>query len=117
MARSFKGYVPDVAPEITLESPDGSRTITVECVPNLAGSTMLDFMAGADEEDMALMAGMVKGLLNMCIIPESQDAFWEFAGYAPNGIGVETLADVTTYLSELYSGEIPLESSMPSPAI
>lgn len=110
--RSFKGYVPAEVPEITLESPDGTRTVTVACHPNLPGSVLLDFMAGASQEDVAVIASMVRELLNMCIMPDDQERFWAFCDVPENGIGVDVLSGITEYLSELYSGDRP---TVPSP--
>jgi hypothetical protein len=109
--RSFKGYVPATAPEIELESPDGTRRITARCVPNLPGSVLLDFMAKVDEGDVAKMADMVRELLNTCIIDADQEAFWAFCEVPENGIGVDTLSSVTEYLSEVYSEDRPTQPS------
>lgn len=110
--KSFKGYVPDTPVEFDLESPDGSRKITIRCKPSVPGSKFLDFMASATgTENFAGMAQAVRDVLNAAITEEDQPKFWEFVDEPDNGISVEGLSEIAGWLSEQFAGERPTEPS------
>jgi len=108
MAKSFKGYVPAQSVEFELESPDGSRKVTIHCKSSLPGSKFLDFMGQAqNNEDFGGLARAVKEILNAAIIDADQAAFWEFCDDAENGIGVNELAEMAGWITEQFAGDRP----------
>jgi hypothetical protein len=113
MPRTFKGYVPIEAPSFELESPDGARKITVNCIGMLPGSRFLDFLAKTGEDDPKAMVGAVDELLRAAVRPESWDEFKAFIDLPDNGIGMDMLGEITGYIGELYARR-PTAPSEPS---
>jgi hypothetical protein len=108
MAKTFKGYVPDEAVHFDLESPDGSRKVTFHCKKNVPGSKFLAYMEQAEgAEDFGSMARTTRDIINTALTPESAVEFWEFADIPENGINLETLAEISGWLAETFSGNRP----------
>lgn len=104
MPKTFKGFVPSEAVTFTLESPDGSRAVTLRCKPNVPGSRFLEFMSKADNENPGTMATAVKEVIDQALDEDSQATFWEFADDPRNGIDLETLSEIAGWLSETFAG-------------
>ncbi len=113
MPKTFKGFVPSEAVTFTLESPDGSRSVTLRCKPNVPGSKFLDFMGRTNQENPGSMAVAVREIIDEALSEESQKDFWEFADDGRNGIDLETLAEISGWLSETFAGNRP---TVPQPA-
>ena len=114
MGKSFKGFMPSEATVFDLESPDGSRKITLRCKPAVPGSKFLEFIGRADsDEDIGAMASAVRDIINSALTDESQAEFWAFADLPDNGISVNTLAEIAGFLSETFAGNRP---TAPAPA-
>jgi hypothetical protein len=114
MPKTFKGFVPSEAVTFTLESPDGSRAITLRCKPNVPGSKFLDFMQRASStENFAAMAGAVHEIIDVALNEDDLAAFWAFVDEPANGINLEMLAEIAGFLSETFAGERP---TLPQPA-
>jgi len=111
MSKSFRGYVPIEPPSFDLESPDGERTLTVNCVGMLPGSRFLDFMSNIDDSSPKEMAKAVYDLLTSAIRPDTWDSFKAFIDNPDNGISMDLLGEMAGYLGELY-GKRP---TAPSP--
>jgi hypothetical protein len=109
--KSFKGYVPIEKPSFELESPDGTRKLTIQCVAFMPGSQFLDFMSGIGE-DVTALAKAVNDLLHAAVDPANWDEFKAFIDDPANGISLELLAEVAGYLGELYS-QRPTQPSAP----
>jgi len=110
MTKTFRGYTPIEKPSFDLESPDGSRKVTITCVAFLPGSKFLDFLSNADQDNPGSLASAVNDLLVAAIGPDSWSQFREFVDNADNGVSMEMLAEIAGYLGELYSGR-PTERS------
>lgn len=114
--KTFKGFVPQQIVTFDLESPDGSRRITVRCKPSVPGSKFLEFMGAVGAggmEDFGAMARTVREVLNTGIADEDHDLFWEFVDDPANGIGLEQLSQIGGFLAEQFAGQRP---TVPSPA-
>jgi hypothetical protein len=108
MPKTFKGYVPDVGESLTLESPDGQRTLTVRCKRGVPGSQFLAFMEGIrNSEDFAGMARSVREIIAGGLIDDDVPKFWEFADDPENGIGLETLSEIAGWIGEQFAGSRP----------
>lgn len=107
MPKTFKGFVPSEAVTFTLESPDGSRAVTLRCKPNIPGSKFLAFMGRTDQENPGTMAVAVREILDEALSEESSADFWAFADDGRNGIDLETLAEIAGWLSETFAGTRP----------
>lgn len=114
MAKSFKGFVPSEAVTFDLVSPDGARTATFRCKPNVPGSKFLDYMARAESvEDFGAMAKAVRDIIDSALTIESQAEFWAFAAEPENGINLDTLAEISGWLAQAFAGNRP---TVPQPA-
>jgi hypothetical protein len=107
MVKTFKGFTPAEPVTFDMESPDGSRKITVRCKP-VAGSLFLDFMSRAESmENFAAMAIAVKDILNAAIADEDIEAFWAFADDPANGVTLDVLSEISGFLAESFAGDRP----------
>jgi hypothetical protein len=114
MAKTFKGFVPSEAITFSLESPDGARTVTFRCKPNVPGSKFLEYMSRAEsEQDFGAMAKAVRDIIDTALTEESAKDFWDFVDTPENGISLEILSEISGWLAQSFSGNRP---TVPQPA-
>lgn len=102
--KSFKGFVPQEQIVIELESPDGTRQATFKC-RSIPGNSFLKYMErSADRENVAVLAGTMRDILDSALLPSDQAAFWDFCDEPENGITMEVLSNVASYLTDVFSG-------------
>ncbi len=108
MPKTFKGYVPDTGETLTLESPDGERSLVLHCKPSVPGSVFLAFMEDVKgQEDFGAMAKSVREVIAAGMVPEDVPKFWAWADEERNGIGLEMLAEIAGWISEQFAGQRP----------
>jgi hypothetical protein len=106
--KTFKGYVPEVGETLTLESPDGARTIVLRCKASVPGSVFLEFMEDIkNTEDFGGMAKSVRQIIAAGLVDDDIPKFWEFADNPDNGIGLEMLSEIAGWISEQFAGQRP----------
>jgi len=114
MVKSFKGFVPSESVTFELQSPDGSKTVSFRCKPNVPGSKFLEYMERAEgQADFGAMAKAVRDIINTALSDESAVEFWKFVDDADNGVGLDMLAEISGWLSETFAGQRP---TVPQPA-
>jgi hypothetical protein len=119
--KTFKGHRLDHPVIIELESPDGERTLVVNCVPSLPGSVFLELASvisfqptedGAaintqDAAQVADAAAVLLKVLKMAIKKDEWDGFKAFIDEPENGVDAEMLAEIASYIAEEYTGGNP----------
>lgn len=113
--RSFKGYRSDTPVEFDLESPDGTKKLTVRCKASIPGFVLLDFMSKADVENPGTMAQTITTLIKSAVDPEQWPEVEAFIRDEANGIDLELLGEVAGYIAEAYGGRGNPQSPALSP--
>jgi hypothetical protein len=119
--KTFKGHRLDHPVVIELESPDGERTLTVNCVPSLPGSVFLELasviqfepseegtsISTKDVAQVADAAAVLLKVLKMAIKKDEWDGFKAFIDEPDNGVDAEMLAEIAGFIAEEYTGGNP----------
>lgn len=71
---------------------------------SVPGVVLLDFLAGASEDDAAAMSKVLTSLFKEAIHDDDYERFLAFIGEKKNNVDLETLAEIAGYLAEKLSG-------------
>jgi hypothetical protein len=74
-----------------------------ECYAKIQGRTLLNLVAGSDEEDSASMARTMNGFFEAVLLPESRERFDALLNHPEKVVDIETLGEITAWLMEQYS--------------
>lgn len=74
------------------------------CVPEVQGKLMLDLVADSSADDPVKAAGVVNTFFKQVIVDEDYDRFQALLTDKNRIVTVETLAEITAWLVEEYSG-------------
>jgi hypothetical protein len=98
MKKSFKTYRP--TEQHTLEVNDQ----TFRLKGAIPGDVLLDFMAGADADNPAQMAKLVRELIDTAIVEEDLERWHAFIRDEANSVDLNTLSEIAGYVAEVMSG-------------
>lgn len=96
--KSFTTYTPTEGSSFDLNG------ITFRLRPSVPGDVLLDFIAGADQENSAAMAGLIRQLMDAALLPEEKDRWYAYIRDPNNNVTLATLAEVAGFVSERMSG-------------
>ena len=82
-----------------------------ECYPNLQGKVLLDLAVNSSEDNGIAAAKTVTDFFVHALKPESYDRFNKLIEDPEKIVNVETLAEITGWLVEEYSGRPTKEPS------
>lgn len=101
-----------------------------QCRDRLAAGTLMRFAESfssiqddADEAEQAKQSAQaipaVKDFFNSVLLPEGRDRFWQLINSDDEGVPLDTLVEIASWLSEVYSGGRPTgtNSGSTSPGI
>ena len=74
------------------------------CVPQVQGKLILDLVADSSANDPVKAAGVVTTFFKQVVLDEDYDRFQELLTDKNRIVTVETLAEITAWLVEEYSG-------------
>jgi hypothetical protein len=102
--KTFKGYVPDSQPEFLLQSPDESRSLTVVCRHSIPGTILMGIIAALSGQSGG--GGGVQAMNEFfaaAMSPEMHVEFREFCDEPDNGISVDMLTEIASFLVEEFT--------------
>jgi hypothetical protein len=74
------------------------------CIPEVQGKTMLNLISDASSNDPAKSAALINSFFKKVLVEESFVRFNALCEHPDKIVTVETLADITSWLVEEYSG-------------
>ena len=74
------------------------------CIPEVQGKTMLNLISDASSNDPAKSAALINTFFKKVLVGESFERFNALCEHPEKIVTVETLADITSWLVEEYSG-------------
>jgi len=74
------------------------------CIPEVQGKTMLNLISDASSNDPAKSAELINTFFKKVLVEESFERFNALCEHPEKIVTVDTLADITSWLVEEYSG-------------
>lgn len=110
MRKSFTSLEPVAGAEFDVNG------VVFHLRPSIPGEVLLDFLAGADDENPASLAKTVRALIEAAVIPEDYERFQAFVRNPDNNVTLGMLSEIAGFMAESLSGNDPEKQRQPSTA-
>lgn len=107
MTKSFKTYTPTEGSSFDINGQ------VFHLNPVVPGDVLLDFLEGAEGEDTAKMAKVIRDLMQAAIVPQEYESWKAFIRNPANNVTLSMLAEIAGYVTERLSGNPTDAPSMP----
>jgi hypothetical protein len=90
--------------------PKGKKKEVFHANPMIPGVELIDLVAGLSLNDPAENARAVRKIMDLAIVEDDRERFWEFVADPKNFVSMTKLDDIAMGLAEEYMGGVPTDS-------